>query len=142
MLLTFSLYREIKYRSEEISQCERILCTPGNTPFRIQSLKIAYQEHAKVDAGSQSRPSHCRSVEFSSNFFDKIVKSVFRQDGIETAVEWMCRCIRYLISWDPKEYLMFAFSFSDCHGGILQANNTSNNMIYPIYGRFSTFTTG
>jgi hypothetical protein len=102
-------------QSKEVTQCKRIGSSPSCSSFRIQTFKITNQKHPEVNSRSQAGASHFGRIEYGADSLDKSIEIVFYQDRINPLIEGMRWSFGYLSRYDPKCFLTYDFSYSDCH---------------------------
>jgi hypothetical protein len=99
--------RFVEGKAQELPQAEAVGAAPGDASLAADSLKIADQEHAEVNAGGNRRlPALLLGgVVPSTTAFDPAVKFRLGQQRVESLIEGVPRRLRQPIGCDEQSVL-------------------------------------
>ena len=108
--------RFLQLQLQETPHAQRIGRAPRNRPFRVEALKIAEQQQAKVPTRRETGPSHDLGVERGARTFDERIELRLVEHPIQPSVERVRRTARQILRGHPHRRLArSSFAFAHRH---------------------------
>ena len=92
-------------KSEKAPNRQRIRGTPGDPPFRVQSLEVPEQQEPEVTSGRQARSAHAICVKLLTQPLGEPVEATRFQQYVQSPVERVSRALRQIAGDDPQRVL-------------------------------------
>ncbi len=92
--------------AQKIPQRKRVRYTPRNSPFRIDSFKVAEQEHPEIHTRSHTRSTHDRLVKTLAQVLQAFVDLVPLQDVVDLRVERVTRRLGNFLRAEKQRVLL------------------------------------
>ena len=100
--------------AQKLGQRATVVTPPGDAALRADSLEVADENHAKVDARRNRLAAHLGGVVGSTERFQPAVEAGFGQQRVQLFVKWVAGRFGQLRGRDPSR-LLFLFAFAKGH---------------------------